>query len=727
MDADAWRRMLLSKSFGNYSSDLANAIAQMARILCVENCSEGSGRNIECLVSCTLIPLDKNPGVRPIGIGEVLRRIIGKAVMHHLKNDVLSAAGNLQLCTGHLSGSEAAVHALREIFEENETEAVLLVDASNAFNSMNRQVMIHNTFILCPTIAVFTSNCYQQNIRLFIMGGKELKSNEGTTQGDPIAMAIYGINLTPLMSSLRAKDASKVKHLAFADDLSGGGKLSEIRSWWDHLKALGPKIGYFPNEGKSWLIVKEANLEVANEIFKGSSLNITIEGRKHMGAAIGSSEYRKIYANNLVENWVKQLSTLAGISKSYPQAAYIAFTAGFRHKFNYYLRTIKDISHMLQPVENVIRYQLIPNLCNGRQCTDEERKLFSLPVKMGGLGLVILTEIADDEFTSSTKVCKHLATKVKNQDEVLQPNSDVKSIITNVKHEKLTKHKEKLKEIRKNMNKVELKANDIAQLPGASIWLSTLPLKDERYMLNKQEFVDLIYLRYNWELQKVPINCACSAKFTLQHALNCNLGGYVISRHNHLRDLLGSLLNECCTDMQIEPPLLPAPQEAVDLPRSAIKADEARADISARGFWEKYRRAFFDVKVANLNAPTYTLKSVASTLTSLEKEKKRKYNKRIQMVDHGSFTPLIFGVNGGMSRETEIFVSKLADKISTKKSTTKSETVAWIRRKIQFSLIRDVSGSLRGERRARSRFDNNVDVNDIPLDNMSCVKSFFQD
>ena len=179
--------------------------------------------------------------------------------------------------------------------------------------------------------------------------------------------------------------------------------------------------------------------------------------------------------------------------------------------------------------------------------------------------------------------------------------------------------------------------------------------------------------------------------------------------------------------MQIDPPLLPVPQEAVDLPRSAIKADEARADISARGFWEKYRRAFFDVKVANLNAPTYTLKSVASTLTSLEKEKKRKYNKRIQMVDHGSFTPLIFGVNGGMSRETEIFVSKLADKISTKKSTTKSETVAWIRRKIQFSLIRDVSGSLRGERRARSRFDNNVDVNDIPLDNMSCVKSFIQD
>lgn len=240
---------------------------------------------MDSFVACTLIPLNKNPGVRPIGIGEVLRRIVGKAIISHLKDNITNAAGSLQLCAGQQSGCETAVHAMRQIFEQQETDAILLVDASNAFNSMNRKMMIQNTFIICPTIAVFTSNCYQQSIRLFIVGGGEITSNEGTTQGDPIAMAIYGINLTPLMSSIKSTPNSRnVKHVAFADDLAGAGKIHDIKSWWENLKSSGPGVGYFPNETKSWLIVKEEHLQTANIIFKGSGLNITKEGQKHLGA-----------------------------------------------------------------------------------------------------------------------------------------------------------------------------------------------------------------------------------------------------------------------------------------------------------------------------------------------------------------------------------------------------------------------------------------------------------
>ena len=60
--------------------------------------------NIEAYIACRLIPLDKNPCVRPIGIGEVLRRIIGKSVLSVVKQDVLEAAGNLQLCAGQSGG-----------------------------------------------------------------------------------------------------------------------------------------------------------------------------------------------------------------------------------------------------------------------------------------------------------------------------------------------------------------------------------------------------------------------------------------------------------------------------------------------------------------------------------------------------------------------------------------------------------------------------------------------
>ena len=79
---------------------------------------------------------------------------------------------------------------MKMIYNAIETDAVLLVDASNAFNAMNRVAMLHNIGRICPIIYLFALNCYQPHARLFIIGGKEIKSKEGTTQGDPIAMAI---------------------------------------------------------------------------------------------------------------------------------------------------------------------------------------------------------------------------------------------------------------------------------------------------------------------------------------------------------------------------------------------------------------------------------------------------------------------------------------------------------------------------------------------------------
>ena len=76
--------------------------------------------------------------MRPIGVREVLRRIIGKAVMEVVKMDVMKAAGGVQLCAGEEAGAEAAVHAMRAMFEHSATDAILFIDAANAFNNINR-------------------------------------------------------------------------------------------------------------------------------------------------------------------------------------------------------------------------------------------------------------------------------------------------------------------------------------------------------------------------------------------------------------------------------------------------------------------------------------------------------------------------------------------------------------------------------------------------------------
>ena len=103
-------------------------------------------------VACRLIPLDKCPGLRPIGIGNVPRRIIAKAILYSVNDGIVSAIGPLQTCAGHAAGSEAAVHAMRDVFDADGGEGALLVDASNAFNSINRQAALHNISILCPAL-----------------------------------------------------------------------------------------------------------------------------------------------------------------------------------------------------------------------------------------------------------------------------------------------------------------------------------------------------------------------------------------------------------------------------------------------------------------------------------------------------------------------------------------------------------------------------------------------
>ena len=130
------------------------------------------------------------------------RRRIGKCVTRVAKQDVINASGAMQVCAGQKSGGEAAIHAMRNIFEADETDAALLVDASNAFNSLNRAAALNNIRVLCPLIATYVTNTYRVPARLFVVGGSELKSAEGTTQGDPLAMSMYAISLQPLISLL---------------------------------------------------------------------------------------------------------------------------------------------------------------------------------------------------------------------------------------------------------------------------------------------------------------------------------------------------------------------------------------------------------------------------------------------------------------------------------------------------------------------------------------------
>ena len=348
-DAAQWKRILVSKKFKNEGKDLRDTIAKFARKIATEIVDPNT---LEAYVAGRLIALNKAPGepdlqIRPIGVGEVLRRIVGKAISWCLSQEIQEAGGPLQVSTGLKGSAEAAIHAMKTLFDQDSTDAIILVDAANAFNRLNRQAALHNLQYLCAPFCTILINTYRNPARLFLTGGGEILSEEGTTQGDALAMAFYGIGTNPILRFTR-KHVPEVKQVWLADDATGAGKLGPLKSWWQAVSKEGTKFGYFVKPSKSWLVLKDpSKLEEAQRLFADSPINITTDGKRHLGASIGTNLFKNQYIDDKVENWCKEIDNLANIAKSQPHAAYAAYIHGEQHKFTYFLRTITKTSQTI--------------------------------------------------------------------------------------------------------------------------------------------------------------------------------------------------------------------------------------------------------------------------------------------------------------------------------------------------------------------------------------------
>ena len=486
-----------------------------------------------------------------------------------------------------------------------------------------------------------------------------------------------------------------------------------MRKWWDILNVTGPKYGYYPKPSKTILIVKDpSNLQRAHEIFDQTGVKITTSGERHLGAVIGSPEFRDEYVSNKVAKWIQDVEQLAKIAEDEPQLAYSAYTKALSMRWCFLQRTVPDTKTFFGPLEEAIREKLIPAII-GKNITDVERKIISLPVRLGGLGIQNPCETADIEFRNSTLVTRNLTELIIKQEKDLSgyDAEEVTALLKRLKSEKEESFLVKLEDLKTVMNEKTRRYVELAGEKGAGAWLSALPLQTLGYVLNKQEFRDSIYLRYGWMIPNTPAYCGCKEKNSVNHTLNCKLGGYVTMRHNNIRDLEASLLKEVCKDVKVEPELLPIGNVET---QSSNRADKARLDVSAVGVWSSMERTFLDVRVMHPNSPSYIDKTPDQIYSQHEKEKKRSYNHRIMHVDKGSFTPLIYSTTGGMGPEATRFHKRLAELISVKRGESYADVVNHIRTKIRFSLLRSILLAIRGERGRRWR-DKEVQLADLSL------------
>lgn len=104
----------------------------------------------------------------------------------------------------------------------------------------------------------------------------------------------------------------------------------------------------------------------------------------------------------------------------------------------------------------------------------------------------------------------------------------------------------KLNDIKNSLTLKTQRAVDLASEKGASNWLTVIPIDEMGFTLNKGEFRDALKLRYDWEIADKPSICVCGDVFNVDHAMVCRRGGFIMQRHNELRDLEVDVLSMVC-------------------------------------------------------------------------------------------------------------------------------------------------------------------------------------
>eukprot|EP00117_Sycon_ciliatum_P027087 scpid42792/ scgid5532/ len=581
---------------------------------------------------------------------------------------------------------------MADLYGNDDCQGILLVDASNAFNALNRQVMLHNIRIICPAASVAVTNFYRRAAKLFVHGEVVL-SLEGTTQGDPLAMPIYAVALVPLLAALDAS-TSRVHQIWYADDSAAGGKLRAVRHWWDLLTDLGPHFGYHPNAAKTWLVVKPSSLPEAQEIFSGTGIKITAEGRPYLGAAIGTEEFQRRHFSARLEEWCSQLTVLTEFAKTDPQSALAAFAHGLRHRWTYAMRTTPDDIADFEALECVIAQEFIPAVTGVAPPSPPLRQLLSLPPRLGGLGLLSPLSIAPLQHATSVAVTSELQANIMRQSLLLATDEDtVRNAKLQGRAKLRTLWSDTTATISADLSDHEQRSLEASCDRGASSWLSCLPIAAHGFSLDRRSFQDALAARYGWPVLGIPDTCLCGVPFTTDHAMIC----FPIIRHTHIRDYIAGLLGRVCNAVETEPVLQPLAGEA--LPRAANTDPQARLDVKGRGLWSMQEDAFFDIRVFYPCASSYMTKSLSATYRWHEEQKKAAYGERIRRVERGSFSPLVFSSVGGAGGEARNMLKRLAIRLAAATGDSYSILMGRIRCELGFTLVRDSVMMLRGSRR----------------------------
>lgn len=585
------------------------------------------------------------------------------------------------------------VHATRTFIRDNrDTNFVLLkIDAKNAFNSIERDIMLSAVLNTVPSIYNYIWQCYSSPSTLFF-GDYKIQSKIGCQQGDPCGSMLFSLTIHPIITSLLSD-----LNLWYLDDGTLAGPpetvLKDLASLISRFKNIGLEIN--PSKCELFFLNNIDGEIVAsfNELTPG--IKILDNHLELLGAPLTSTSTKTILQRKYDE--MKLLfSRLKDLNSSH-MAFFLLKNCLYIPKLTYLLRcslleddrqSIERMDlHMKSTLESIINIKL----------TDSQWTTASLPISFGGLGTRKICDLTLPAFLSS---CNSTSTLVNF---MLNKSSD--EIAIDGYQEALSKWTSSLdtptalKELQSSWDHISIaniissiqltSERDIARSLASSTkesgaWLHALPSRSIGTLLDNNSFRISTAIRLGCNIC-VPHTCTCGSAVdeSGSHALSCkkSLGRH--SRHAEINNILCRSLRSANIPCILEPTGL-------------FRNDGKRADGMSLIPWKDGKILVWDATVSDTLAPSYLSQSVKSPGAVAHLAAQRKVSKYINISEDPNYIFIPFAIEtlGPWCTEAISFMNSIGSLIHQKTGDPKSKT--YIIQRISVAIQRGNSASIMG-------------------------------
>lgn len=626
-----------------------------------------------------------------------LRRLVAKIALKKFHERILSILLPHQLGVGVPGGAEAAVHAVNAYTSESQnTKVILKLDCRNAFNSVRRDLLLRVVKNKVPQLFPLVWQCYREASDLSFYE-KNIKSECGVQQGDPLGPALFSLAVSDLVNNL-----SSELNVWYLDDATLGGSVDVVKADLEKVIQFTTESGIQLNKEKCEITILGGDTQ-SQESAKGQMLSILqgakvteINSLELLGAPVGAGQVPIVLNRKRSE-----LETLCGrLELLHPQAALYLM----RHclgvpKVTYVLRSCPafEYQQVLESIDQVLRDSLVKIM--NVDITDRLWQRVKLPLSLGGWGIRSATDIALSCYAGSLN-------DFGDRTESLLPTT-YRPIIAIYREKALTAFRQSVDPMAlpertpqqvlssivyqgqvRSIEESSLLPRDIAifraaRHPFSSKWLEALPSPHVGTMLDPTSFRMAAALRVGAPVCE-PFQCSkCSSSVDSSglHPLSCPQSQGRRSRHGEINNIIHRALTKSGLPSILEPTGL-----CVDSGK--------RPDGLTLTHWGRGKSLVWDATVACTVAASYLNRSAQEMGWVAERADSEKKTKYQELESRFHVVPIAIETLGPISKGTSNFFKDLSKRLAVVSGDAREGT--FLRQQISLAVQRGNIASILG-------------------------------